>query len=196
MAESKRILRTKKDITKAFINLLLEKDFDDITIIDICNKALVTRATFYKYFEDKYHLISCIIDDYKDKIVTEKLADYNYSNLENLFLFLAQIFIDLIDKYRSFLHKIYSHCKDQKLKDQIITIIEQNVNDFLKQQKSNMEFAVPIKIVARFYSSGIVFLALSYLEDNENFTKEDIMNFLKYALTDTRIYKIKKPTDY
>ena len=53
MAESKRILRTKKDITKAFINLLLEKDFDDITIIDICNKALVTRATFYKYFEDK-----------------------------------------------------------------------------------------------------------------------------------------------
>ena len=58
MAESKRVVRTRRDISRALIDLLLEENFDSITIVDICNKALVTRATFYKYFEDKYHLIS------------------------------------------------------------------------------------------------------------------------------------------
>ena len=191
MAESKRVVRTRRDISRALIDLLLEKNFDSITIVDICNKALVTRATFYKYFEDKYHLISCIIDDYKDKIINEKLEHYNYTDPEHLFMYLAQISIDLIEKNRSFLQKIYSNCNNPKLREQIISIIEYNLHEFLKRQKPNIEFCVPTKIVSKFYSSGIVVLALSYLEDPENYKKEDILEFFKYSLTDKRIYTIK-----
>ena len=189
MAESKRILRTRRDISNALIELLLDNDFEDITIVDICNKALVTRATFYKYFEDKYHLISCIIDDYKDKIITEKLENYDYSSPDDLFLYLAQVCIDLIEQNRKLLHQIYLHCKNPKLKEQIINIIEFNISEFLKQQKTNIVFSVPIRVIARFYSSGIAFLALSYLEDSKNFTKQDIMQFFQFALTDKRIYQ-------
>ena len=89
------------------------------------------------------------------------------------------------------MQKIYSNCNNPKLREQIISIIEYNIHEFLKRQKPNIEFCVPTKIVSKFYSSGIVVLALSYLEDPENYKKEDILEFFKYSLTDKRIYTIK-----
>ena len=46
--------RTLKILTLALTQLLQVKPFEKISVIDICEKALVPRATFYNYFDDKY----------------------------------------------------------------------------------------------------------------------------------------------
>jgi len=56
-----RIRRTHKLLFDALTLLLSEKSFDNITITDICEKAMVHRTTFYKHFEDKYHLLDSLI---------------------------------------------------------------------------------------------------------------------------------------
>ena len=52
MKESKQVLRTRKLISQSLLSLLREQNFNDISVTDICNHAMITRATFYKYFED------------------------------------------------------------------------------------------------------------------------------------------------
>src|SRR5690625_3915735 len=52
-----RILRTRKLIMDAFIDLSEEKEFKDITIKDITSKAMINRATFYYHFHDIYDLL-------------------------------------------------------------------------------------------------------------------------------------------
>ncbi|MFW2177213.1 MULTISPECIES: TetR/AcrR family transcriptional regulator [unclassified Moraxella] len=63
-----RIIKTHVAIRTAFIDLLTEQDYDDITIQAIIDKALVNRATFYKYYHGKSDLAEQMIDDFKQEI--------------------------------------------------------------------------------------------------------------------------------
>jgi AcrR family transcriptional regulator len=56
-----RVVRTRKLIIDAFLSLIAETPFDDITVQDIAAQATVNRATFYAHFEDKYALLDAII---------------------------------------------------------------------------------------------------------------------------------------
>ena len=46
--------RTQKAIVDAFNRLISHKGFDEITVADIISEADVSKATFYRYFHDKY----------------------------------------------------------------------------------------------------------------------------------------------
>lgn len=58
-----RIRRTYKYLTDALFELLKEKNFDDITVGELCEKAMIRRATFYKHFAGKYEFLTFIIKD-------------------------------------------------------------------------------------------------------------------------------------
>jgi AcrR family transcriptional regulator len=50
--------RSQQDITTALIHLLNEKKYSAITITDICDRALISRKTFYNYFKVKDDIIT------------------------------------------------------------------------------------------------------------------------------------------
>ena len=51
-----RYYRTKQRITAAMVRLLKEKNFDQITVKDICEYAEISRSGFYLHYLDKYDL--------------------------------------------------------------------------------------------------------------------------------------------
>lgn len=51
--EDLRVKRTKQALNIAFTSLIEEKFFEDISINELCQKAGIRRATFYKHFKDK-----------------------------------------------------------------------------------------------------------------------------------------------
>jgi AcrR family transcriptional regulator len=53
----RRILRTRKLLWEALIALIEEKDYSDITIQDIADRANVNRVTFYLHYRDKQDLL-------------------------------------------------------------------------------------------------------------------------------------------
>jgi AcrR family transcriptional regulator len=52
-----RIRRTYKFLWNALVSLMKERDFESITVTDICEGAMVHCTTFYKHYEDKYGLL-------------------------------------------------------------------------------------------------------------------------------------------
>lgn len=58
-----RIVRTRKLIMEAFMGLAIEKEFKDITIRDITERATVNRATFYYHFFDKHDLLEKVLSE-------------------------------------------------------------------------------------------------------------------------------------
>ncbi|NCC86622.1 MAG: TetR/AcrR family transcriptional regulator [Clostridia bacterium] len=54
--EDRRSIRTKKQLCAAFINLMTQKDFTEITVIEISNLAKVNRGTFYLHYSDIYDM--------------------------------------------------------------------------------------------------------------------------------------------
>lgn len=63
--------RTKRDIVEAFNQLIATERFDQITAQRIAAKAGVSRATFYRYFKDKYDVMNY---NYKAILDTNALA--------------------------------------------------------------------------------------------------------------------------
>ncbi|WP_018651122.1 TetR/AcrR family transcriptional regulator [Actinobacillus capsulatus] len=61
-----RVVRTHKLIRNALIDLLKNQAFDKITVQDIVYKAMVNRATFYKYYSGKSDLAGEMIKTFKN----------------------------------------------------------------------------------------------------------------------------------
>lgn len=55
--EDLRIVKTYKALESSLMILLEKRNFNHITVYDLCEEALVSRATFYTHFNDKYDLL-------------------------------------------------------------------------------------------------------------------------------------------
>lgn len=60
----RRVVKTLDAIKKAILELMNEKNFDDITIQDISDRANVNRSTVYLHYLDKYDLLDKLIDEH------------------------------------------------------------------------------------------------------------------------------------
>ena len=88
MAES---IKTKKALAQALKKLLTEKDFEKISIGEICDECDMSRKSFYYHFHDKYELVIWIFrTEFWDKLRARtdvapleslsRLAKYFYTN--------------------------------------------------------------------------------------------------------------------
>lgn len=60
----RRVPRTKRRLKLGLIELLRERDYDQITVQDIVDRADVGRSTFYAHFESKEDLLFADLDDH------------------------------------------------------------------------------------------------------------------------------------
>jgi len=66
-----RIERTRKAISEAFLRLLDQKKFSDISIKDITDEAVVARPTFYLHYKSK----DSVLGEYLDGIFAEYMEE-------------------------------------------------------------------------------------------------------------------------
>lgn len=64
----RRILKTQESLKKAVIELMTEKNFDEITIQDIADRANVNRGTIYLHYQDKYDLLDKLIETHINEL--------------------------------------------------------------------------------------------------------------------------------
>lgn len=72
--------RTRQDIIDAFNRLITRVEFEQITAQSIAEEACISKATFYRYFKDKYDVMN---HNYKQVLDTNLLRESttNYRNL-------------------------------------------------------------------------------------------------------------------
>ncbi len=69
MAElDRRIFKTQESLRKAVIGLMTEKNFDEITIQDIADRANVNRGTIYLHYQDKYDLVDKLVESHLSEL--------------------------------------------------------------------------------------------------------------------------------
>jgi AcrR family transcriptional regulator len=61
--DDRRVIRTKQMLKKTLLNLLVDKNYSDITVNDICDLAQYSRVTFYAHYEDKKTLLNEMIHE-------------------------------------------------------------------------------------------------------------------------------------
>lgn len=64
-----RVRRTQKLLREAIIELIEERGFEALTIGEITERAMVSRAAFYRNYQDKYDLVEQIFDEAMDQLL-------------------------------------------------------------------------------------------------------------------------------
>lgn len=121
-----RVKRTRQLIVKAFIELITEKDFQELTVQDITERATVNRATFYAHFEDKYALLDHTIREYFQQMLYSRLSVTCELNEDNLRRFILIAF-EFLEKF----HGDCSHSNRKKFEPLIEIQVQVLLHEFL-----------------------------------------------------------------
>jgi AcrR family transcriptional regulator len=87
-----RVRRTRQLLQQAFISLMVEGRFRDITVQQIADRATVNRATFYAHFEDKFDLLDSAIRDRFKQELAARMPDASAWSKDHLRLLIIIVF--------------------------------------------------------------------------------------------------------
>lgn len=99
----KRIIKTKKSLKNALMELVRKKAFEKITVTEICDTASTGRVTFYTYYNDKYDLLKECFADAREEIQHDfeqrQAKSGSAANAKEGFLNLLDAILDTVQKY-------------------------------------------------------------------------------------------------
>lgn len=77
----RRIIKSQEAIKQAFIELMAEKNLDEITMQDISERANVGRRTIYLHYLDKYDLLDKLIEGHINelRILCQSASDLSFT---------------------------------------------------------------------------------------------------------------------
>ncbi|MDR3575716.1 MAG: TetR/AcrR family transcriptional regulator [Anaerolineaceae bacterium] len=120
-----RVKRTRKLLEQAFMELMLEKGFQSITIQDVTERATVNRATFYAHFEDKFDLLDSYMREQFEEWLSQKAPISSEFDLPRLHQLVATVF--------EFLYQIEQHCStaDKQVEPMFETAVQDELEEYL-----------------------------------------------------------------
>lgn len=169
--------RTLLSLQRAMLSLLAIKPFEEIAVQELCNEAMIPRATFYNYFDDKYDLL-----EYCFLIVHRQIdsAFEEVTNCQKRLNVLMDNFIDFFDQNMDVIGRILKHnCPNQYLINQIRFYMITNMMTAFKTSPNTHQFRIPHEMAAKLYSEAVlIILEWKYL-DKKECSKEQAKEYLR-----------------
>ena len=165
----RRILRTKRALRKALLELIEHKGFDSVLVEEITERANLGRATFYLHYKDKEDLL---LDGFREiianlvQVFSQIPASIWKSNKDNLelsdgqtpvmpLLLIFEHVAQSADLYRILLRGNSS----QRVAGEIREIITESINTII-QSKTESErpntMEVPVDLLAAYFSGAFI----------------------------------------
>lgn len=167
----RRSRRTRQLIADAFVGLMLEKRYDDITVQDILDRADVGRSTFYAHFTDKENLLLSEIEQ-----VIHDLGEYaaHQGEMEHGILPSLELFRHVKDQRRLMQALVWGQGADllnRSLLQQISQTIEVNLQSMIGE---NLDTPIPLSVAAQFVASTFLMLLRWWFDEDMRHTPEEM----------------------
>ena len=101
-----RIQKTHKALIQSFLKLLEEKRFENITVNEICDLAMVRRATFYKHFGDKYEFFTFMIQYIQEEFFNNTAPAESPEPSIEPYITIVKNTLDFLDENDALVHSV------------------------------------------------------------------------------------------
>ncbi|MFN8527710.1 MAG: TetR/AcrR family transcriptional regulator [Anaerolineae bacterium] len=167
----RRSRRTRQLIADAFVGLMLEKRYDEITVQDILDRADVGRSTFYAHFTDKENLLLSEIEH-----VIHDMGEYaaHQGSMEHGILPSLELFRHVKDQRRLMQALVWGQGADvlnRSLLQQISHLIETNLRSMIGD---TAETPIPLSVAAQFVASTFLLLLRWWFDEDMRHTPEEM----------------------
>ena len=141
----RRVLKTKRAIRNAFAKLMVEKDINDITIIELAETADINRKTFYNYYSGVYQVVEDIENDISQSY-EELLGDIEFTKTMEAPYSLFERFSILINMDPEFFGYLLSMNGNKALITRIMNLLKNKTREKMVSQLDVEEYRAEIMI--------------------------------------------------
>ncbi len=183
-----RIKRTYAKLITGFLNLLKEKNFDDISVSEICDEAMVHRATFYKHFNDKFEFFNFCLETLLSNIdLTDVMLRPSPENVRASCMEFIKVIFEFIHEYRYVFCAVFSGRQSAAFNSYLTQIITSFCSDKFKGVLVDAP-DYRIQILSNFYSGSVIGVAKWYVTHFEECPLEDIYDFFSHRVDEIGDY--------
>ena len=172
--------RTKQLISLALYQLMINREYDDISVKDICDKARISRMSFYRYFTCKDDIFINYADERFEEFYNQEFKYKEFSTES----FTVAIF-SFIKKYIRQINILIKAHKEQLLSAQfnnyttyILTYVAKNRKVINEKFKMNY-------VASAFISGGLFNCVLAWIQNGTKETPEEMANNILSFLRET-----------
>jgi len=174
-----RVRRTHKLLWEALMAELAERAFEEITVKDICERAMVHRTTFYKHYEDKYALLERGMRQMYDALVAdEEHAPPSAFPIGHPPPYFIHLFEHAAEHQRFYKLMLCGegNGRFQKLvKDYVAEVAEAKVREW---PPANQRLAVPLAMHVQFLAGAVLGLLAWWLENDMPLSPHHMAQYL------------------
>ena len=172
--EDLRQKRTKKFLVNALLELMEERPFQELSVVDICERAMVHRTTFYAHFEDKYALLRYAIGALQGEFEAAVGDRGDYPGQRAYFLAVFQNALHFLREHRRlYLSGLAGGGAELRLLEDVVSA---RLVEAADGESPDPELA------SRFYAGGVLAMLRWWLEQEEPVEESRLTDCLDWLL--------------
>jgi len=174
-----RIRRTYKLLIDALMALLEEKPFEEIHVTDICDKAMIHRTTFYKHFEDKYHLLKFCILGLQEQLNQKSLVNQKSNHPKDYYMSILREFLNYLSVNKKLALLVIVRSESNSFMTIIHKLVVEGIICKLEDNKKlGIIQNVPIPIIAEFHTGALIALARWWIQNDMPIEQEELIKYV------------------
>ena len=175
-------------MNNALIYLLDKKDFEDITVKEICQTASVNRSTFYLHYDNTYDLLKETIDNLYKDFFSRYDSSLNMDRINNkseddLFLITPKY----LNPYLSFVYDNKKIFKLMYFKNEVFngrSMYEEWLDKIFKPilSKFNVKNEEEQSYIMLFHLQGLIGLIMEWVKNDCKMPIDDLINVIQKCI--------------
>lgn len=174
-----RVLKTEQALVDAMQRLLEETPIEAITVSDLCDEAMIRRATFYKHFKDKYDFLDFCLQKKQAKLQ----EDFSAEGCHPLdgYMTAVQGMLHYLRENQSLIER----CGKQSEFDTLMSLFARQLSRNLTSREAQLmaqgkRFGAPPEIMANYFTGALLGVARWWLmEETQSVTEEALLGYLR-----------------
>lgn len=161
-----RYLKTEKIIRAAFLELINERGFENVTISAVCQRAMISRNAFYTHYQSLYSLLDRIYKNL-DSVFKNRLSTSNNTE-EN-----TKRYISVIDKNRDVISTLLK-CPTLKFNDMLFDYVIRRPLSATFADFDSFSENIDIKLNTSYMIDAMISFTKCWLDNYDKISKEEV----------------------
>ena len=178
-----RIQKTYLGLHNAFTELLEEKRFEDFTVNELCDRAMIRRATFYKHFADKYEYYTFYLKEICETFNDQLAPDVEIHEVNDYSLHMCRELLRFVKRHdRLVKNELESNMFPTLLNILLEQIRSDTLNVLRRVNETNRLTEIQMEGMAAFFAGGVLSTLFRFLKCGISINEEEFIQIVEMHL--------------
>lgn len=180
--EDLRQRRSRRLLSQALLDLMGERPYREISVVDICRRAMVHRTTFYAHFEDKNALLRYALAQLQEDFREEQDAQVGREDSRTYIRTAVLRALHFLKEHKTlyFAGLADGGVEVRVMEDSLTENMVWAYHTFGPSGKDEME----VQVAAQFYTGALLAVMRWWLEKGMPIPEQDLLEMMSRLLPD------------